>query len=880
MMNSREIRQTFFEFFSKKQHKIVGSAPMVIKGDPSLMFTNAGMNQFKDIFLGNTAADHNRIANSQKCLRVSGKHNDLEEVGHDTFHHTMFEMLGNWSFGDYFKKEAIEWSWEFLTSELGISPDRIYVTVFEGAKAENLERDSEAAECWERCIPDPQSRILEGSKKNNFWEMGDTGPCGPCSEIHIDLRDDSERSGIAGHELVNKDHPQVIEIWNLVFIQFNRKSDGTLEPLPQKHVDTGMGFERLCMVIQKKRSNYDTDIFQPLIKEIAAITDKEYGKKETWDISMRVVADHVRAVSFSIADGQLPSNNKAGYVIRRILRRAIRYGYTFLEMNEPFIYRLVPVLTLTLGDTFDELTTQQEQISKVIFQEETAFLNTLGRGIKLIEKRISEMEKDQANIFPGKDAFILYDTYGFPLDLTQLILKENNIEMDFPGFDRAMQEQRSRSRKDAEKETDDWVILSESNKTVFTGYEKTEDKVKIIRYRKVKSKGKELYHLVFNVTPFYSEAGGQIGDSGYLTDGKQRIRIIDTIRENNLIIHITDRIPDPVESEFKATVDSERRRLITYNHSATHLLHNALQSVLGNHVEQKGSLVTPEKLRFDFSHFQKISLAELREIENIVNGMIRRNIYRKVEDNLSMKEALDMGAVALFGEKYGDRVRVVSFGDSIELCGGTHAESSSGIGLFKITSEGAIAAGIRRIEAITSSAAFNFVDEKLEIIDKLSDILKGAPDIPEAVTKLFEENNKLTRKIERLESEISAKIKNELLARSEIINNIRFVSGQVKVETPDILKSIASQVRSTGETILLVAGAEINGRAHLVIMISDDLIKNYRLDAGKMIRDLALEIDGAGGGQPFLATAGGKNPEGIRKALQKVKNLIGSLKES
>ncbi|HKK43784.1 MAG TPA: alanine--tRNA ligase, partial [Bacteroidales bacterium] len=666
-MKAQDLRQFFLDFFKSKEHNIIPSAPMVVKNDPTLMFTNAGMNQFKDIFLGNQQPVSKRVANSQKCLRVSGKHNDLEEVGHDTYHHTMFEMLGNWSFGDYFKKEAIEWGWEFLVGKLGIPEDRLYATIFEGSPEEDVPRDDEAYGYWKNCFSSPGEKIIEGSKKDNFWEMGETGPCGPCSEIHIDIRDDDERKKIPGKDLINKGHPQVIEIWNLVFIQYNRKSDGTLEPLPSRHVDTGMGFERLCMVVQGQKSNYETDIFQSVIKEISSLTGKAYGINSKWDIALRVIADHLRAVAFSIADGQIPSNNKAGYVIRRILRRAVRYGYNNLGMEEPFIYKLVPVLAATMGNHYPELVSGEDHIAKIIYEEENAFLKTLGKGLKMIEKVIDDLKKEKNNILPGKIAFEMYDTFGFPPDLTQLILRENDMKLDMAGFEQEMNNQKNRSREDASVETDDWVVLNENEETGFTGYDITEDEVTITKYRHVKVKGKTIYQLVFNHTPFYPESGGQAGDTGKISTERETINVNDTIKENNLIIHITNRKPEHPEDIFHASVDLEKRLMTANNHTATHLLHYALRSVLGGHVEQKGSLVTADRLRFDFSHFSKMSHEELMKVESIVNSMIRMDIPGDIKNNIPMEKAREMGAMALFGEKYGDRVRVVRFGDSVEL---------------------------------------------------------------------------------------------------------------------------------------------------------------------------------------------------------------------
>lgn len=853
---------------------IVPSAPMVVKNDPTLMFTNAGMNQFKDIFLGNSQAINKRVANSQKCLRVSGKHNDLEEVGHDTYHHTMFEMLGNWSFGDYFKKEAIEWAWELLAKKLGIPEDRLYATVFEGSKEDKVERDDEAFMYWEKCFSKPEGRILEGSKKDNFWEMGETGPCGPCSEIHVDIRDDAERKKIPGRDLVNKGHPQVIEIWNLVFIQFNRRSDGVLEQLPSRHVDTGMGFERLCMVVQGKKSNYDTDIFQNIISEISAITGKEYGKNEKWDIALRVVADHLRAVSFSIADGQLPSNNKAGYVIRRILRRAVRYGYNSLGIEEPFMYRLVPVLADTMGKQYPELQSGKEHIAKVIFEEETAFLKTLGKGLKMIEKTIIELRKENKKVLPGKVAFEMYDTFGFPVDLTQLILKENNLDLDVSGFEEEMKNQKDRSREDASVEAADWKIVRDMDGTEFTGYNTTEDKVYITKYRSVKVKGRETFQLVFNKTPFYAESGGQTGDTGYIASEKEKIIITDTIKENNLIIHMAGKLPAEPSLIFKAVVDSGKRLMTANNHTATHLIHFALRTVLGNHVEQKGSLVTPDRLRFDFSHFTKMSKEEISKVESQVNQMVRDNYSGIITEGVSMETARSMGAMALFGEKYGDRVRVVEFGKSVELCGGTHVSSTGNIGMVKIVSESAIAAGIRRIEAVTGSKAEEYINEKLKTVDEITAILKSTGSITENVEKLVTENSSLRKSIEKFQSQSVINRMKELSDKAVVINGIRFISGIVESETSDILKNVAYQIRTSSESSVMVIGSENSGKANLLVTVTDDLVKNKNINAVSIIKEIAAEINGGGGGQPFLATAGGKNPAGIPSAIARAAEFL------
>ena len=873
-MKAQELRQLFLEFFRSKGHEIVPSAPMVIKNDPTLMFTNAGMNQFKDIFLGNSQSKYNRIANSQKCLRVSGKHNDLEEVGHDTYHHTMFEMLGNWSFGNYFKKEAIEWAWEFLTKKIGIPGDRLYATVFQGSPEEIVPRDDEAYRYWQKCFPDKPDHILEGPKKDNFWEMGDTGPCGPCSEIHVDIREDDQRQKLPGQSLVNKGDPRVIEIWNLVFIQYNRKADGSLELLPSKHVDTGMGFERLCMVAQGKKSNYDTDVFQPVIKEIASITGKKYGVNETWDTAMRVIADHLRAVSFSIADGQLPSNNKAGYVIRRILRRAVRYGYNNLGMEEAFIYRLVPMLASAMGDHYPELNSLKELISKIILEEETAFLKTLGKGLKMLEKMISRQKKDKKKTLPGKIAFELYDTFGFPSDLTQLILRENGMELDAGGFENEMKNQKERSREDASLDAGDWEIIRESADTRFTGYERTEDDVLITKYRKVKTRGKEVCHIVLDKTPFYAESGGQAGDTGFLQSKKEKTEITDTVKENNLIIHIAGKAPSDPGANFKAVVDVEKRLMTANNHTATHLLHHALRKVLGKHVEQKGSLVTPDRLRFDFSHFAKPSREELLRVEDVANRLVRENYHREITDKISLKKAKEMGAIALFGEKYGETVRVVQFGDSVELCGGTHVESTASIGIIKIISEGAIAAGIRRIEAVTAARAFEYINEKLSAAEDIAVLLKSTTSLKESVEKLISENISLRKSLEKYQAKTAMGALKEIEEKAVTIGDIRFLSGVIEADSAETLKTLAFEVRKKSENSILVIGASIGGKANLIVMVSDRLTKEKNINAVSIIKEISGEISGGGGGQAFLATAGGKNPEGLVRALKKAEEYL------
>jgi len=871
-MNSKEIRNTFLQFFESKKHTVIPSAPMVIKNDPTLMFTNAGMNQFKDIFLGNNKANDTRIADSQKCLRVSGKHNDLEEVGHDTYHHTMFEMLGNWSFGDYFKKEAIEWAYEFLVDQMKINPERLYATIFEGSKEDGLDLDTEAKKHWEQFLP--EKRILNGSKKDNFWEMGDTGPCGPCSEIHIDLRSDEERQKIPGEKLINKDHPLVIEIWNLVFIQYNRKANGSLELLPQKHVDTGMGFERLCMVLQNKQSNYDTDVFQPIIQSIAKASGKKYGENQQDDIAMRVIADHLRAISFSIADGQLPSNVKAGYVIRRILRRAVRYGYTFLNFKDPFIYTLLPVLIEILGDAYPELKTQQELIEKVIRKEETSFLKTLETGIRLLDKIITSTKEKKYNVIPGKIAFELYDTYGFPLDLTELIAREHKLAVNKREFEEEMESQKNRSRKASAMDTDDWVVLYKDEVEEFVGYDFLQTEVKITRYRKVKQKNKTFYQLIFNISPFYAESGGQVGDTGYIEANGEKIPIINTIKENNLNIHITHKLPADPKATFKAVVNTKKRVSTANNHTATHLLHYALRKVLGNHVEQKGSLVHPDYLRFDFSHFQKVTEEQMKEIEQIVNEKIRENIEIEEHRNIPKDVATEMGAIALFGEKYGDTVRVIKFDDSIELCGGTHVNNTGQIGFFKILSESSVAAGIRRIEAITGEKVVEYVFEQIQELNEIKSLLKNPKKPVESVQNLMDEVAKLNKQIEEMVNLQAQSVKKQLKDQIESINGVHFIGNKVALNSASAIKDIAFQLKNEVENLVLAIGAEINGKANLSIMISENLVKEKNWNASQMIRDVAKEIQGGGGGQPFYATAGGKNPDGLDTAIQKVKSFI------
>jgi alanyl-tRNA synthetase len=874
-MNSVVIRQKFLDFFSEKGHEVVSSAPMVIKDDPTLMFTNAGMNQFKDIFLGNAPVRFKRIADTQKCLRVSGKHNDLEEVGHDGYHHTMFEMLGNWSFGDYFKKEAIAWAWEFLTARMNIDKKRIYVTIFEGDKSENLEKDTEAYNFWKEWTD--ESRILTGNKKDNFWEMGDTGPCGPCSEIHVDLRSDSERTKLDGKELVNKGNPRVIEIWNLVFIQYNRKASGELEALPMKHVDTGMGFERLCMVLQGKTSNYDTDVFQPIIQEIAGLCGIEYGKSEKTDIAMRVVADHVRAISFAIADGQLPSNAKAGYVIRRILRRAVRYNYTFLGQNRPVIFKLIPALIKSLGDSFTELQMQRQLIEKVIFEEEQSFLHTLESGDKRLKESISQIRNGKHTELNGKIAFELYDTYGFPLDLTELILKENGFTVNKAEFDREMTGQRNRSKSAAATESADWVIIREGNEqTVFVGYDQLRTEVKISRFRKVTQKDKHFFHLVFNQTPFYAESGGQTGDVGYIDDGDERIAIKNTFKEHGLIIHVADKLPRDTSAVFEAVVAESVRQATARNHTATHLLHYALRKVLGNHVEQKGSLVNAAYLRFDFSHFQKTTEEELAEVESIVNRFIRENVKGSILYDVPVEEAKKLGAMALFGEKYGDSVRVVRFDNSIELCGGTHVDSTGNIGLFKIVSESSIAAGIRRIEAISGEKAeawYHTVEGKYRSVEQL---LNNPQDVLKALGNLIEEKNALQKQIEKFERQSARLFKEHLISNIQKSGDLSIIQAiaEEPVNDPAIIKDVAFQLKSEISNLVIVIGMINAGKPYLAVAISDQLIKEHHLHAGEIVKVASKEFDGGGGGQPFYANAGGKNSDNLGKAMSKAVELI------
>ncbi len=873
-MESKEVRNKFLEFFREKGHKIVPSAPMVIKNDPTLMFTNAGMNPFKDYFLGNKQAEYKRVADTQKCLRVSGKHNDLEEVGHDTYHHTMFEMLGNWSFGDYFKKEAIEWAFELLTEVYKISPERLYVTYFGGDSGENLETDVESRDFWKNYLP--ETHILEGSKKDNFWEMGDTGPCGPCSEIHIDLRNDEELKKIPGYKLVNKNNPEVIELWNLVFIQYNRLKDGTLESLPEKHVDTGMGLERLCMVLQNKKSNYDTDLFQPIIQRCAELTGVTYGKAHQTDVALRVVADHLRAVSFAIADGQLPSNNKAGYVIRRILRRAIRYAYTFLNQNNAFIYTLVPVLGEVMGDSFPEINQQKDLIQKVIKEEEENFLRTLESGIKLLNQEIEKTQQKKTGIIPGKTAFTLYDTYGFPFDLTQLIARENGLSVDEKEFEKYLQEQKDRSRKATKKETSDWIeVHSTSESTEFVGYEMTRCEAKILKYRKVRDKKSEYFHVVLDKTPFYAESGGQVGDKGFLIQNDEQYPVFDTIKEHEMIVHLMKNLPQNPEKAVMAVINESARRDIMKNHSATHLLHHALRNILGTHVEQKGSLVEADRLRFDFSHFRKLSREEIRAVEMEVNRRIQENISRQEFSDIPFEKAIEMGAMALFGEKYGEKVRVIKFDDSVELCGGTHVKATGEIGFFKIISESAIAAGVRRIEALTGKKAVEYIQRQEEILHHLCENM-GVDEarLNEAIVKLQEENKTLKKSIERLEQEKSLQMVDNLAQKARKLGDISLIKSKINIDSAAQGKNLVFSLGNKINNAIVLLGGEINQKAHLWIFIDKSICQSHEINAGQIIREIAKEIDGGGGGQNFFATAGGKNPAGIEKALNRAEELI------
>lgn len=870
-MNSKDIRKQFLQFFEGKKHKIVPSAPMVIKDDPTLLFTNAGMNQFKEYFLGISEPKATRVSDSQKCLRVSGKHNDLEEVGKDTYHHTMFEMLGNWSFGDYFKEEAITWAWELLTDVLKIDKESLYVSVFEGSNdADKLGKDNEAYELWRKIVP--ENRIILGNKKDNFWEMGDQGPCGPCSEIHVDIRSKEEKEKVSGASLVNADHPLVVEIWNLVFMQYNRKADGSLEPLPAMHVDTGMGFERLCMVMQNVKSNYDTDVFTPLIREIETIANADYGKDEEVDIAIRVIADHIRAVAFSIADGQLPSNTGAGYVIRRILRRAVRYGFTFLNTKEPFMFRLVNVLAQTMGDAFPELKEQKQLIQNVIKEEEHSFLKTLDQGLVLLDVIISNAK---TNTIDGGKAFELYDTFGFPIDLTALILSEKGYALDEAGFDAAMQAQKKRSKSASEMSKQDWEVLAYDNEQEFIGYDTLQTDVKIVKYRKITSKKEGVqYQLVFNFTPFYAEGGGQTGDKGYLesSDGDV-VYIIDTKKENNEIVHFAKNLPKKLEGTFKAVVDTKHRQLTEANHTATHLLHQALREVLGTHVEQKGSSVHSKSLRFDFSHFSKMTDDELAQVEGFVNARIEGQLALEEKRNIPMEEALASGAMALFGEKYGDTVRTIKFGKSVELCGGTHVKNTGDIWHFKLKSEGAVAAGIRRIEAITSDAVKEYFFDNNQSLEDIKEVLGNAQDPIKAVSSLQQENAELKKQVAQLLKEKAKNLKGDLAQELQEVNGIQFLAKKIDLDAAGI-KDLSFEMGQNQNNLFLLFGTVQNGKALLSCYISKELVASKNLNAGTIVRELGKHIQGGGGGQPFFATAGGKNPAGIGEALEQAKGYL------
>ena len=870
MMTANEIRESFKTFFEQKGHKIVPSAPMVVKDDPTLMFTNAGMNQWKDIILGTRDPEPRRRADSQKCLRVSGKHNDLEEVGHDTYHHTMFEMLGNWSFGDYFKEGAIDMAWEYLVDVLHLDPADLYVTVFEGSPEENLERDDEAAGYWAKHVP--ADHIINGSKHDNFWEMGDTGPCGPCSEIHLDSRTPEEKAKVPGRELVNKDDPQVIEIWNLVFMQYNRKADGSLEKLSMNVIDTGMGFERLVRALQGKHSNYDTDIFQPIIKEISRLSGLEYGKDEKTDVAMRVVADHLRAVAFSIADGQLPGNAKAGYVIRRILRRAVRYAYTFLGQKEAFLFRLVPTLVGEMGAAYPELEAQRELIMRVIKEEEDSFLRTLSNGISMLNEAMDEVKKEGKTELDGAKAFRLFDTYGFPLDLTELICRENGLTVDEKQFDEEMQKQKARARNAAAVENSDWVELRQGEQQ-FVGYDYTEYECHILRYRKVTQKKNTYYELVLDNTPFYGEMGGQVGDCGVLVSENETVDIIDTKRENNQSVHIVKALPKQPEADFMACVDTDKREASAANHTATHLLDYALKQVLGDHVEQKGSYVSPDTLRFDFSHFQKVSDEEIRQVERIVNDMIRQDIPLDEHRDMPLDEARKMGAIALFGEKYGDKVRVVRFGPSVEFCGGIHARSTGRIGMFKIMSESSVAAGVRRIEAKTGKECEELLYHLEDVTRAVSALFNNAKDLKGVIEKYIEEHDSMKKRIEQYQAEAVERTKDKLLAQARMVNGVKVVSAVLPMKQ-DMAKDLAFKVRAAGDDhMLCVIGSAYEGKPTLSVMISDDLVADHSLNAGQMVREAAKLIQGGGGGQPHFATAGGKNVDGLSAAVDKVIEL-------
>ncbi len=868
-MESNKIRQAFLDFFASKGHVIVPSAPMVVKGDPTLMFTNAGMNQFKDIFLGNAPRKYPRAADTQKCLRVSGKHNDLEEVGHDTYHHTMFEMLGNWSYGDYFKKEAIAWAWELLHDVYHLPAERMYATVFEGSEEDGVPFDQEAYDYWRRFLP--EDHIIRGNKHDNFWEMGETGPCGPCSEIHYDLRDEAEIAAKPGREMVNAGHPQVIEIWNLVFMQFNRKANGSLEELPARNVDTGMGFERLCMILQGKKSNYDTDVFQPTIGRIAALAGKRYGEDEKVDVAMRVIADHLRAIAFSIADGQLPSNVKAGYVIRRILRRAVRYGYTYLGFTEPTICKLVAGLVEQMGGQFPELKAQQALIEKVIEEEETSFLRTLATGINLLDGVIERTRREGKTLISGKDAFVLYDTFGFPIDLTELIAREQGVGVDLEAFEKELQTQKERSRNAAAVDTDDWVELMPLKESVFTGYDTLTDTVHIARYRRVTSKGRTSYQLVFDRTPFYGNSGGQIGDVGYIENANERIAVVATEKENGQIIQIVEQLPENPAAEFRAVVDAEKRQAAANNHTATHLLHEALRKVLGTHVEQKGSMVTPEMLRFDFSHFQKVTPAELREVEQLVNRAVRADYPLEEKRDATKEEAAAAGAMMLFGEKYGDRVRMVRFGTSVELCGGTHTRATGTIGLFKILNESAISAGVRRIEAVTGEQAERILYAAEDTLTSLGEALHNS-QVETAVRKMLESNDALSKEVESMRREQVSQWAEKIAASTPVREGMQLIAMQTD-RRADFIKDLAYNLRSRSPQLVFVVGTVSEGKPSLTVMLGEE-ITSRGVNAGAVVREAAKLMQGGGGGQAFFATAGGKNPDGLQAAIDKAVELI------
>ena len=871
-MTAKEIRDSYKKFFESKGHVIVPSAPMVIKDDPTLMFTNAGMNQWKDIILGTKDPEPRRRADTQKCLRVSGKHNDLEEVGHDTYHHTMFEMLGNWSFGDYFKEGAIDYAWEYLVDVLHLDPNDLYVTVFEGSPEENIPRDEEAARYWLKHVP--ADHIINGNKHDNFWEMGDTGPCGPCSEIHVDSRPLDQRGDVPGRDLVNKDDPQVIEIWNIVFMQFNRKADGSLEPLAMNVIDTGMGFERLVRMMQGKHSNYDTDIFQPIIKEEERITGKKYGESEETDVAMRVVADHLRAVAFSIADGQLPSNAKAGYVIRRILRRAIRYAYTFLGQKEAFIYRLLPVLIQEMGDAFPELPAQRELIARVMKEEEDSFLRTLEKGINMLQTAMDQLKAEGKNQLDGVQAFRLFDTYGFPLDLTQLICREHGFTVDEEQFDAEMQKQKERARNAAAVENGDWVEVAEGNQQ-FVGYDYTEYECHILRYRKVTQKKNTFYELVLDYTPFYGEMGGQVGDTGVLVSEDETVEVIDTKRENNQSIHIVKALPKNINAQFMACVDTDKRAGSAANHTATHLLDYALKQVLGDHVEQKGSYVSANTLRFDFSHFQKVTDEELRQVERLVNDMIRQDIPLDEHRDTPMEEAKELGAIALFGEKYGDRVRVVRFGPSCEFCGGIHAQSTGRIGMFKIVSESSVAAGIRRIEALTGKTCEEAYYALEDSMRQIKALFNNAKDLQGVIAKYIEEHDAMKKDIEAFRAQAVERMAKTLVEKAEVVNGVNVIKAVIPFE-PSAAKDLVFKIREAlPENLLCVIGSTANEKPMLSVMLSDDMVSSHDLNAGKMVREAARLIQGGGGGQPHYAQAGGKNLDGISAAVDKVIELAG-----